>query len=112
MSYRTATVALEIMVRPAGFEPAAYGFEDWLPTFGSRWKETSLQSPLQKPIMASVFTTRILQNLPLHYSLSLRRKIQERSTEYSQAVLSRNAEIEALIDKKEEDVIMKWLDSL
>jgi len=62
--------------------------------------------------MASVFTTRILQNLPLHYSLSLRRKIQERSTEYSQAVLSRNAEIEALIDKKEEDVIMKWLDSL
>ena len=44
--------------------------------------------------------------------LSCRRKIQERFTEYTQAVLSRNAAIEALIEKEEEDDIMTWLDSL
>ena len=48
----------------------------------------------------------------LQLDLPRRRKIQERFTEYTQAVLSRNAEIEALIDKEEEDDIMKWLDSL
>jgi len=48
----------------------------------------------------------------LQLDLPRRRKIQERFTEYTQAVLSRNAEIEALIDKEEEDDIMTWLDSL
>jgi hypothetical protein len=48
----------------------------------------------------------------LQMDLPRRKKIQERFTEYTQAVLSRNAEIEALIDKEEEDDIMKWLDSL
>jgi site-specific recombinase XerD len=48
----------------------------------------------------------------LQLDLPRRRKIQQRFTEYTQAVLSRNAEIEALIDKQEEDDIMKWLDSL
>ena len=42
--------------------------------------------------------------------LPQRRKIQKRFTEYTQAVLSRNAQIEALIDKQEEDEIMKcWI---
>jgi site-specific recombinase XerD len=48
----------------------------------------------------------------LQMDLPRRRKIQEKFTEYTQAVLSRNAEIEALIDKEEEDDIMTWLDSL
>ncbi len=48
----------------------------------------------------------------LQLDLPRRRKIQERFTEYTQVVLSRNAEIEALIDKEEEDDIMTWLDSL
>jgi integrase/recombinase XerD len=48
----------------------------------------------------------------LQMDLPQRRKIQQRFTEYTQAVLSRNAQIEALIDKQEENEIMKWLDSL
>ena len=44
--------------------------------------------------------------------LPRQRKIQQRFTDYTQAVLTRNAEIEALIDKEEEDDIMTWLDSL
>ncbi|MGD9252048.1 MAG: tyrosine-type recombinase/integrase [Desulfobacterales bacterium] len=48
----------------------------------------------------------------LQMDLPRRRKIQKRFTEYTQAVLSRNAEIEALIDKQEEDDVMTWLDSL
>ena len=44
--------------------------------------------------------------------LSRRRKIQERFTEYTQSVLSRNATIEALIEQEEKDDIMTWLDSL
>ena len=48
----------------------------------------------------------------LQLDLPRRRKIQQRFTEYTQAALSRNAEIEALIDKEEEDDIMTWLDSL
>ena len=48
----------------------------------------------------------------LQMDLPRRRKIQERFTAYTQAVLTRNAEIEALIDKEEEDDIMTWLDSL
>jgi hypothetical protein len=48
----------------------------------------------------------------LQMDLPQRRKIQQRFSEYTQAVLSRNAQIEALIDKQEEGEIMKWLDSL
>jgi len=48
----------------------------------------------------------------LQLDLPRRRKIQQRFTEYTQTVLSRNADIEALIDKEEEDDIMTWLDSL
>ena len=48
----------------------------------------------------------------LQMDLPRRRKIQQRFTEYTQAVLSRNAQIEALIDKEDEDDIMTWLDSL
>ena len=48
----------------------------------------------------------------LQMDLPQRRKIQKRFNEYTQALLSRNAQIEALIDKQEEDEIMKWLDSL
>jgi integrase/recombinase XerD len=48
----------------------------------------------------------------LQMDLSRRRKIQKRFTEHTQAVLSRNATIEELIDQEEQDDIMKWLDSL
>jgi hypothetical protein len=48
----------------------------------------------------------------LQMDLPRRRKIQERFTAYTQAVLTRNAEIEALIEKEEKDDIMTWLDSL
>lgn len=48
----------------------------------------------------------------LQMDLSRRRKIQERFTEYTQAILSRNSEIEALIAQEEKDDIMTWLDSL
>ena len=48
----------------------------------------------------------------LQMDLPRRRKIQERFTEYTQSVLSRDSQIEALIDKEEEDDIMTWLDSL
>ena len=48
----------------------------------------------------------------LQMDLSRRRKIQERFTEYTQAILSRNAAIEELIDQDEQDDIMTWLDSL
>ncbi len=48
----------------------------------------------------------------LQMDLPRRKKIQERFTAYTQAVLTRNAKIEALIDKDEEDDIMTWLDGL
>jgi hypothetical protein len=48
----------------------------------------------------------------LQMDLSRRRKIQERFTEYTQAVLKRNATIETLIAQDEKDDIMTWLDSL
>ena len=48
----------------------------------------------------------------LQMDLSRRRKIQQRFTEYTQAVLSRNAAIEALIAQEEKEDIMTWLDSL
>lgn len=48
----------------------------------------------------------------LQMDLSRRRRIQEKFTEYTQAVMSRNAAIEALIAQEEKDDIMTWLDSL
>ncbi len=48
----------------------------------------------------------------LQMDLSRRRKIQKRFTEYTQAVLSRNAKIETMIEKEDQDDIMTWLDSL
>jgi site-specific recombinase XerD len=48
----------------------------------------------------------------LQMDLSRRRKIQQRFTEYTQAVLKRNATIETLIAQDEKDDIMTWLDSL
>ena len=48
----------------------------------------------------------------LQMDLSRRRKIQQRFTEYTQSVLSRNAAIEALIEQEEKEDIMTWLDSL
>lgn len=48
----------------------------------------------------------------LQMDLSRRRKIQEKFTEYTLAVLNRSAAIEELINQKEQDDIMTWLDSL
>lgn len=48
----------------------------------------------------------------LQMDLSRRRKIQQRFTEYTQAVLKRNTAIETLIAQDEKDDIMAWLDSL
>ncbi len=48
----------------------------------------------------------------LQMDLSRRKKTQQRFTEYTQAVLSRNTAIEALIAQDEKNDIMKWLDSL
>ena len=48
----------------------------------------------------------------LQLDLSRRRKIQKKFTQYVQSVLTQNAEIEELIDQKDKDDIMTWLDSL
>ena len=48
----------------------------------------------------------------LQLDLSRRRKIQKKFTKYAQTVLTRNADIEELIDRKNKDDIMTWLDSL
>ena len=48
----------------------------------------------------------------LQMDLSRRRKIQKKFTEHSRSVMIRNAEIEELIDQKEKEDIMAWLDSL
>ncbi|MDM8537721.1 tyrosine-type recombinase/integrase [Desulfobacterales bacterium HSG17] len=48
----------------------------------------------------------------LQLDINRRRMIQKKFTEYTQSILSQNAEIEALIDKKEKDDIMDWLDDL
>jgi integrase/recombinase XerD len=48
----------------------------------------------------------------LQLDLSRRRKIQKKFTEYTQSILVRNADIEELIDRKDEENIMDWLDSL
>ena len=48
----------------------------------------------------------------LQLDLPRRRKIQQKFTHYTKSILVRNAEIEELIDNKDKDNIMKWLDSL
>ncbi len=48
----------------------------------------------------------------LQLDLSRRRKIQKKFTQYTHSILVRNAEIEELIDQKDKDNIMQWLDSL
>jgi site-specific recombinase XerD len=55
-----------------------------------------------------------LQSTMVYLQLDLprRRKIQQRFTEYTQAALSRKAQIDALIDEEDENDIMTWLDNL
>jgi site-specific recombinase XerD len=48
----------------------------------------------------------------LQLDLPRRRKIQQKFTHYTHSLLLRNAEIEELIDQKDKDNIMEWLDSL
>jgi DNA-binding transcriptional MerR regulator len=48
----------------------------------------------------------------LQLDLPRRRQIQQNCTHYTKSILVRNAEIEELIDNKDKDDIMKWLDSL
>ena len=48
----------------------------------------------------------------LQLDLSRRKSIQKKFTRHVASVLSRNTQIEELIDEKEKDEIMKWLDSL
>jgi integrase/recombinase XerD len=48
----------------------------------------------------------------LQMDLSRRRKIQKKFTEYTRSVLVRNADIDELIDQKDKENIMEWLDSL
>ena len=48
----------------------------------------------------------------LQLDLPRRKKIQQRFTEHTQSILLRNAKIDELIDNKNKDDIMKWLDSL
>lgn len=48
----------------------------------------------------------------LQIDLSHRRKLQKKFTEYTKAVLTRNADIDELIDQKDKEDIMAWLDSL
>jgi len=48
----------------------------------------------------------------LQLDLSHRRKIQKKFTEHTRSVLVRNADIEELIDQKDKENIMEWLDSL
>lgn len=48
----------------------------------------------------------------LQLDLSRRKKIQQKFTRYTHSILVRNAEIEELINQKDKDNIMQWLDSL
>ena len=48
----------------------------------------------------------------LQMDLSHRRKTQRKFTEYTRSVLVRNADIDELIDQKDKENIMEWLDSL
>jgi len=55
-----------------------------------------------------------IQSTSLYLQLDLpsRKKIQQKFTQYTKSILLRNAQIEELIDNKDKDDIMKWLDSL
>ena len=48
----------------------------------------------------------------LQLDVPRRRKIQKKFTQDTHSLLLRNAEIEELIDQKDKDSIMEWLDSL
>ena len=48
----------------------------------------------------------------LQLDLSRRKSIQKKFTRHVESVLSKNAQIEELIEENEKDEIMKWLDSL
>jgi hypothetical protein len=48
----------------------------------------------------------------LQLDLSRRKKIQQKFSQHTHSILVRNAKIEELIDQKDKDNIMKWLDSL
>jgi len=48
----------------------------------------------------------------LQLDLSRRRKIQKKFTEYTRSILVHNADIEELIDRKDKENIMDWLDSI
>ncbi len=48
----------------------------------------------------------------LQLDLPRRREIQQKLTQYTKSILVRNAEIEELIDQKDKENIMQWLDSL
>ena len=48
----------------------------------------------------------------LQLNMSRRKIIQQKFTQHTKSILVRNAEIEELIDNKDKDDIMKWLDSL
>jgi len=48
----------------------------------------------------------------LQLDLPRRKKIQQKLIHYTKSVLVRNAEIEELIDNKDKENIMEWLDSL
>jgi integrase/recombinase XerD len=48
----------------------------------------------------------------LQLDLPHRRRIQKKFTEHTRSVLVRNADIEELIDQKDKENIMEWLDSL
>jgi len=48
----------------------------------------------------------------LQLDLPSRRKIQKKFTEHTRSILVRNADIEEIIDQKDREDIMTWLDSL
>jgi len=48
----------------------------------------------------------------LQLNMSRRKKIQQKFTQHTKSILVRNAEIEELIDNKDKENIMQWLDSL
>jgi integrase/recombinase XerD len=55
-----------------------------------------------------------IQSTMVYLQLDLlhRRRIQKKFTEHTRSVLVRNADIEELIDQKDKENIMEWLDSL
>ena len=48
----------------------------------------------------------------LQLNMSRRKKIQQKFTQNTKSILVRNAQIEELIDNKDKENIMQWLDSL